>query len=172
MIRGYWWNCSNSPIPRQPCWLNPAAAERLLTQIMPTEQLQTSCPLAAIHGNSYNKCLELAALFQILIHVTNWVPFENTIPLSWSINAPPFMEPEGPYHISFISILILSSYLRLGVPSGLFPLGLPTKFLYIFLSSHMRAICRPTHCVVITVITCSALFCYLIDLCCSFFGHL
>ena len=35
-----------------------------------------------------------------------------------------------PYHTSWRSILILSSHLRLGLPSGLFPSGLPTKTLY------------------------------------------
>ena len=39
-----------------------------------------------------------------------------------------------PHPISWRSILILSSHLRMGLPSGLFPLGLYTKTLYIYLS--------------------------------------
>jgi hypothetical protein len=45
-------------------------------------------------------------------------------------------------HRSFLrSILILSSYLRLGFLSGLFPSGFPTKSWHVFLLSHMRATC-------------------------------
>jgi len=70
---------------------------------------------------------------------------------SQSRNFPHFMEPKGslpsspvpatcpypesarssPYpNISWRSILILSSHLRLGLPSGLFPSGIPTNILY------------------------------------------
>jgi len=48
----------------------------------------------------------------------------------------------APSHLS--CILILSSHLFLGLPSGLFPSGFPTK-VYIHLSSHMYYMPRPSH---------------------------
>jgi hypothetical protein len=41
------------------------------------------------------------------------------------------------------SILILSTHLRLGIPSGLFPSHFPTNILYAFLFSFIRATSLP-----------------------------
>jgi len=49
-----------------------------------------------------------------------------------------------PHPTSWRSILILSTHICLGLPSGLFPSGFPTKTLYTPLSSPIRAIC-PVH---------------------------
>ena len=49
-----------------------------------------------------------------------------------------------PHRSSWRSILFLSIHLRLGLPSGLFPSGFPTKTLYAPLSSPIRATC-PAH---------------------------
>jgi hypothetical protein len=63
----------------------------------------------------------------------------------------PYPEPHqsNPYHSILSKIhLILSTHLRLGLPSGLFPFGFPTNILYAFLFAPIRAT-WPAHLILI-----------------------
>jgi len=56
-----------------------------------------------------------------------------------------------PHPTSWRSILILSTHLCLGLPSGLFPYGFPTKTLYTPLSLPIRSTC-PAHLILLDFI--------------------
>jgi hypothetical protein len=62
-----------------------------------------------------------------------------TTSLHWSLSWAIWIQSTPSHPISLRSILILSTYLRLGLPSGLFPSGLPINILYAFLFSPIRA---------------------------------
>ena len=61
-----------------------------------------------------------------------------------------------PHPTSWRSILILSTHLRLGLPSGLLPSGFSRKTLYTPLSSPIRATC-PAHLIGLTICICNHL---------------
>jgi hypothetical protein len=75
-----------------------------------------------------------------LVQEAGWAPpvrQPNTGPCPEPVES----NPHTPKPISLRSVLIPSSHLRPGLPSCLFPSGFPTRSLYTFLSSPMRATC-------------------------------
>ena len=68
--------------------------------------------------------------------------------LSWASS----IQSVSPHPTSSRSTLILSSHLPLGLPSGLFPSGFPTKTLHTPLLSPIRSTC-PVHLILLDMIT-------------------
>jgi hypothetical protein len=68
-----------------------------------------------------------------------------------STNVCPEPDQSSPHPISLRSILILSTHLRLGLPSGLFPSGFPTNMLYVFLFSPIH-VTYPAHLILFDLI--------------------
>ena len=70
----------------------------------------------------------------------------GSMPHSQGLSSNPYPDPNQPNSsipISLRSILILSSYRRLGLPKSLFPVGLPIKILKALLTFPKF---YPTHC--------------------------
>jgi hypothetical protein len=61
--------------------------------------------------------------------------------LQWSVSGARSIHTIPPYPISILSIFILFTHLRLGLPIGLFPSGFLIRILYEFLFYPMRATC-------------------------------
>ena len=70
----------------------------------------------------------------------------SQVPTACPYTEPAWSSPNPPHPTSWRSILILSSHLFLGLPSGLFASGFLTKSLYMpLLSPHMRYMLHPAH---------------------------
>ena len=96
-------------------------------------------------------CFQLVKKFPTLYGARSFITaFTSARHLSLSWVSP--IQPILPHPTSWRYIVILSSHLRLGLPGGLFPSGLPTKTLYALLLSPIRSPC-PAHPVLLEFIT-------------------
>ena len=90
-------------------------------------------------ANRFSASQEIPAFYGTWRFITAFTSARR-LSLSWTNS----IQSIPPHPISWKYALILSSHLRVGLPSGLLPSGFPTKTLYMPLLSPMRATC-PSH---------------------------
>ena len=78
----------------------------------------------------------------------------GSVPHSQGLSSNPYLQPNefvlAPIYLRFF--IILSSHLRLGLPKGLFPVGLPVKIFKALLPSSILVTC-PAHLNLLDLIT-------------------
>jgi hypothetical protein len=82
--------------------------------------------------------VQLAKNFPAIYGIQRFITM-FTRALHWSLSWSRSIQSIPPHPISLRSILILSTYLCLGSPNGLFPPGFPTNIIHAFLFGPIRA---------------------------------
>ena len=124
-------------------WKTTTQLEWLETSSMITYLLTPWCRVLLEKLTGLQPVKKFPAFYGTRRFITKLTSFRHPS-LSW---ASP-IQSTHPQPTYWRSILILSTHLRLGLPSGLFPSCFPTRTLYAPLSSPIRATC-PAHLIII-----------------------
>jgi hypothetical protein len=119
----------------------------------PYQLITHSCPNnSTLYNTTLTPCSKILLKKFPALYGTQTLTTKFTRALHWSVSWARCIHSIRPQPISLISIPILYSHLRLGLPSCLFPSDFPTKTCYKFITSPVRQTC-PANLVIFDLIT-------------------